>query len=175
MFDISFAEIALILVIALLVLGPERLPRAAKMVGLWVRKAKASWFSVKAEFERELADEELKRSLQQANRDITEARKDFEAATREPAKAVEEVGRDTGQAATDLKRSIETASAAAGGDGDGDDSAPRKADRAPEALSKPQSQPARPGVQPSAPVDPAAGTGIESDEAGPGNAPGDKP
>jgi sec-independent protein translocase protein TatB len=107
MFDISFVEIALVLLIALMVLGPERLPRAAKMVGLWLRRAKASWYSVKAEFERELADEELKRSLQQAQRDINEAKQDFEAATREPVDAVGEVGKATDEAASTLKQSLE--------------------------------------------------------------------
>lgn len=119
MFDISFVEIALVLVIALMVLGPERLPRAAKMVGLWVRRAKASWYSVKAEFERELADDELKRSLQQAQREIGEAKKDFEQATREPASAVSEIERETRDDVRAISRSV-------GGE---DASAPAAADR----------------------------------------------
>jgi len=119
MFDISFVEIALVLVIALMVLGPERLPRAAKMVGLWVRRAKASWYSVKAEFERELADDELKRSLQQAQREIGEAKKDFEQAAREPASAVSEIERETRDGVRSIGRSV-------GGE---DASGPAKADR----------------------------------------------
>lgn len=63
MFDLSMAEIGVIGVVALLVLGPERLPKAARMVGFYVRKARQSWYSVRSEFERELAAEELKRSL----------------------------------------------------------------------------------------------------------------
>lgn len=63
MFDLSMAEIGVIGVIALLVLGPERLPKAARTVGFYVRKARQSWYSVRSEFERELAAEELKRSL----------------------------------------------------------------------------------------------------------------
>src|SRR5690606_20640894 len=66
MFDIGFTELLLIAVVALVVLGPERLPKAARFAGLWVRRARAQWFSVKSELERELAAEELKRSLQEA-------------------------------------------------------------------------------------------------------------
>lgn len=63
MFDVGFSELLIIAVVALLVLGPERLPKAARFVGLWVRRARAQWYSVKAELERELASEELQRGL----------------------------------------------------------------------------------------------------------------
>ncbi|MGA9421304.1 MAG: twin-arginine translocase TatA/TatE family subunit, partial [Rhodanobacteraceae bacterium] len=42
MFDIGFSEIALIAVTALLVLGPERLPRAARTLGALLRRARSS-------------------------------------------------------------------------------------------------------------------------------------
>ena len=38
MFDIGFSELLVIAVVALLVLGPERLPKAARFAGLWVRR-----------------------------------------------------------------------------------------------------------------------------------------
>lgn len=63
MFDIGFSELLIIAVVALLVLGPERLPRAARMAGLWVRRARAQWYSVQADLERELAQEEYRRSV----------------------------------------------------------------------------------------------------------------
>lgn len=84
MFDVGFAELLLIGVVALLVLGPERLPKAARMAGLWMRKARASWYSMRAELERELADEELKRSLQQARSELSRT----EAELREGGKAL---------------------------------------------------------------------------------------
>ena len=64
MFDVSLVELAVIALVALLVLGPERLPRAARTVGLYVRKARQSWYSVRADIERELAADELKRSME---------------------------------------------------------------------------------------------------------------
>ena len=63
MFDLGFGELLLVAVVALVVLGPERLPKAARFAGLWVRRARAQWYSVKSELERELAAEELKRSI----------------------------------------------------------------------------------------------------------------
>lgn len=63
MFGIGFSEILVVAVIALLVLGPERLPKAARFAGLWVRRARAQWYSVKAELQRELAAEDLRKTL----------------------------------------------------------------------------------------------------------------
>ena len=64
MFDVGIGEVGLIAVVALLVLGPERLPGAARTAGALLRKARQSWQNVRSEIERELAAEELKRDLQ---------------------------------------------------------------------------------------------------------------
>ncbi|KGQ19146.1 Twin-arginine translocation protein TatB [Lysobacter dokdonensis DS-58] len=73
MFDIGFSEIFLIAVVALIVLGPEKLPRAARFAGLWVRKARAQWYAVKSEFEQDLAADELKRSLTETRESLRQA------------------------------------------------------------------------------------------------------
>jgi sec-independent protein translocase protein TatB len=73
MFDVGFSELLVIAVVALLVLGPERLPKAARFAGLWVRRARAQWHSVKAELERDLAAEDLRRSLQDTGAAMREA------------------------------------------------------------------------------------------------------
>jgi sec-independent protein translocase protein TatB len=78
MFDIGFSELLVIAVVALVVLGPERLPKAARFAGLWVRRARAQWYSVKSELERELAADELKRSLH----DSTAMMRDIDASVR---------------------------------------------------------------------------------------------
>lgn len=70
MFDVSLVELAVIALVALLVLGPEKLPRAARTVGLYMRRARQSWYSVRADIERELAADELKRSLKQTEESI---------------------------------------------------------------------------------------------------------
>jgi sec-independent protein translocase protein TatB len=88
MFDVGFSEIALVAVVALLVLGPERLPRVARTAGALVRRARASWLSVRSEIERELAAEDLKKTIDETRRaadvraDIRTAAADVEAAVR---------------------------------------------------------------------------------------------
>ena len=78
MFELGWIEIGIIGVIALVVLGPERMPKAARFAGLWVRKARAQWFAVKSEMERELAAEELKASLQAEREAIRDAVKQID-------------------------------------------------------------------------------------------------
>jgi len=63
MFDIGFWELTVIGVVALLVIGPEQLPRVARTAGMWVGRARRFVVSVKADIDRELAAEELKKSL----------------------------------------------------------------------------------------------------------------
>jgi sec-independent protein translocase protein TatB len=63
MFDIGFSEIVLVMVIALIVVGPERLPRLARSAGLWIGKIRGFVASVKAEIDHELAAEELRKTL----------------------------------------------------------------------------------------------------------------
>ena len=90
MFDFSFGEMLVVALVALVVLGPERLPKAARFTGLWVRKARAHWYSVKSELESELASEELRRSLQdgkQAMQDTERQLHDLAAETRRTVEA----------------------------------------------------------------------------------------
>jgi sec-independent protein translocase protein TatB len=63
MFDVGFWELAVIGVVALLVIGPERLPRVARTAGLWLGRARRFVSSVKADIDRELAADELKKTL----------------------------------------------------------------------------------------------------------------
>lgn len=102
MFDIGFSELVVIALVALVVLGPERLPRAARFAGLWVRRARAHWYSVKSELEQELAADELRRSLretQDALRDAGEALRD--PLPRQPqrpeARSTPATGKDDGE------------------------------------------------------------------------------
>jgi sec-independent protein translocase protein TatB len=78
MFDIGFSELLVIAVVALLVLGPERLPKAARFAGLWVRRARAQWYSVKSELESELADEDMRRSIHRAQEELRQAQAELE-------------------------------------------------------------------------------------------------
>ena len=63
MFDIGFSELLLVGLVALLVLGPERLPGAIRTTSLWVGRIKRSFQSIKAEVEREIGADEIRRQL----------------------------------------------------------------------------------------------------------------
>lgn len=63
MFNIGTFELLLICIIALLVLGPERLPGAVRTAGLWIGRFRRSFYKVKAEIERELNADEIRRQL----------------------------------------------------------------------------------------------------------------
>ena len=65
MFDVGFWEVSLILVVMLIVIGPERLPGVVRKAGLWIGKARRMVAEVKVEVDRELQLEELKQSINQ--------------------------------------------------------------------------------------------------------------
>jgi len=69
-FDIGFSELLVVFVVGLLILGPERLPHAAKTAGLWVRKIRRSINSVQREINAQLDQEELQQKITETNQRI---------------------------------------------------------------------------------------------------------
>lgn len=65
MFDVGFSELIMVGLIALLVIGPERLPKAARIAGYWLGKTRSTIANVKAEIKQELHAEEMRQLLQQ--------------------------------------------------------------------------------------------------------------
>lgn len=63
MFDIGFWELTTIAVIALLVIGPDKLPGVARTAGKWVGRARRFVGDVKSDIDRELKQEELKKAI----------------------------------------------------------------------------------------------------------------
>ena len=70
MFDVGFAEILLLSLVGLLVLGPERLPRVARTLGGMARKARSSWLNLKRSIEAEMRAEDLKEPLKHFEEEI---------------------------------------------------------------------------------------------------------
>ena len=99
MFDFSFGELGLIGVVALLVLGPERLPRVARTAGALVRRARNSWQSVRDEIERELQAEDLKRSLDEAKKAASDLHNDIRNTSAGIQSSIEQTARDAEAAA----------------------------------------------------------------------------
>jgi sec-independent protein translocase protein TatB len=84
MFDIGFAELLIIAVVGLIVLGPEKLPVAARTVGLWVGKAKRTISGIQSDINEELRLEEMKRQVvmkqDELDRELDEMREPFSEA-----------------------------------------------------------------------------------------------
>lgn len=81
MFDIGFTELLLIGIVALLVLGPERLPGAVRTAGLWIGRIKRSFSALKAEVEREIGADEIRRLLH--NEQILDLEREMKAMKQE--------------------------------------------------------------------------------------------
>jgi sec-independent protein translocase protein TatB len=76
MFDIGFSELILIAIVALLVIGPERLPETIRVTTRWMRNIRRSFEQAKREVEQELGVDAIKRELH--NEEILKALKDAE-------------------------------------------------------------------------------------------------
>lgn len=70
MFDVGFWELCLVGLVSLLVIGPERLPKAARIAGFWIGKTRNMVASVKAEIRQELREEEIRQALKQQQEGI---------------------------------------------------------------------------------------------------------
>ena len=95
MFDIGFSELLVIMVVALLVIGPERLPKVARTAGHLFGRLQRYVNDVKSDIQRELELDELKK-----------LRSQFEDAARSVEQSVNEVGREINAVSDDLNRSI---------------------------------------------------------------------
>lgn len=97
MFDIGFFELVVVAIVALVVLGPERLPHAVRMTGAFIGKARRLMMNVREEFEREveLAEmhQRLKEQLEKAA-GLEEARKTLEETRKTLKEAQSILGRD---------------------------------------------------------------------------------
>ena len=69
MFDPGFSEVVLIFVIALLILGPERLPRVASQIGRWVGRARRTATQLRMQLEREMTMNDIMQQQRKTERD----------------------------------------------------------------------------------------------------------
>ena len=77
MFDVGFSELCLIGLVSLLVIGPERLPKVARLAGFWLGKTRSMVASVKEEIKLELQAEELRQIFNEQS-GLEEAHKIFD-------------------------------------------------------------------------------------------------
>ncbi|MCS2610941.1 Sec-independent protein translocase protein TatB [Halomonas dongshanensis] len=153
MLDIGFLELMLIGVVALLVLGPERLPRAARTAGLWVGKIKRTISGMQREISAQLEAEELRQKLNEQQKklddSLTKAKRDMERITEAPARrapsanaadgATNDAKADT-QPDTAAKVAPETAAQAANASAHVDEALEQLRETPPETTSTPPSE-----------------------------------
>ena len=88
MLDIGFLELMLIGIVALLVLGPERLPKAARTAGLWIGKIKRTVSGMQREISAQLEAEELRQKLNEQQKKLDDslkkAKQDVESIAESP-------------------------------------------------------------------------------------------
>lgn len=93
MFDVGFWEVLFILVLALVVIGPERLPGAARQAGLFVGKARRYIEGVRSEVESELDISEFKRILSNQEVQINELQNKIRTSVDNVVKIDDDLGR----------------------------------------------------------------------------------
>ena len=103
MFDIGFSELLVIAVVALLVIGPEKLPKVARTAGVMFGRLQRYVNDVKADIQREVELEELKK-----------LRSQFEDAAKSVEQSVSEVDKEVRATTDDLNRSIGDPAAGSG-------------------------------------------------------------
>ena len=63
MFDIGFPELVMISIVALLVIGPEKLPETVRTISLWVGRIQRSFANIRRELENEIGADEIRQQL----------------------------------------------------------------------------------------------------------------
>lgn len=131
MFDIGFWELGLIFLIGLIVLGPERLPKVARTLGLWARRARGYMQKMTSELEGEMDIGEMREHLRSTGRHLSQTRDEFSSGI------------------SDLRDSVQNATGQSGGKRDHFKRA--RAAKAPPASAEPESPEAQDAGPESAP------------------------
>jgi sec-independent protein translocase protein TatB len=111
MFDIGFSEIVVIAVVALIVLGPERLPKAARTMGILFGRLQRYVNEVKADINREMELEELRKLQQQVQSAAREIETSVTNAARDVESGVRSVESELNAVAADAARPADATAA----------------------------------------------------------------
>jgi len=149
MFDIGFPELLIVALVLLLVVGPERLPEVLRTVGRVVGSARRSFDTLKAELEREVGADDLRRELHNARimEDAKRLQEDLKDAE-QSFKALEQTTKAELTAAEDALRAPPTGDPSSNeGEAEGEANAKAEALKAeaPKVTQAPQSELAFPG------------------------------
>lgn len=107
MFDIGFSEIVVIAVVALIVIGPERLPKVARTLGhLWGR-AQRYVNGVKADISRDMALEELRQMQQKVQQEAAAAHQAVTQTTQQVSQQVQQLNDAVARSVQDAAKELQ--------------------------------------------------------------------
>ncbi|MDS1139953.1 Sec-independent protein translocase protein TatB [Pusillimonas sp. SM2304] len=141
MFDVSFSELMLIGVIALIVIGPERLPKVARTIGHLVGRAQRYVSDVKTDIQREMDLDELnnlKGQMEEAAKSVKSSMQDATDSLRAPLDEAQQALKD---ASASVESLVDSAKAEAS-----DNKQDKPQERIPEPLSEPPAEAAPPAA-----------------------------
>ena len=142
MFDIGFSELVVIAVVALIVIGPERLPKAARTMGHLFGRLQRYVGDVKADISREMELDELRKLQQQVQTAAHDFKSSVDSAAQSVGSGVRDVENQLNSGASDPARASEASAAPPPA------ARPISGEPAVAAVEAPSTQPAR---QPSLP------------------------
>ena len=106
MFDIGFAELLLIGVVGLLVVGPEQLPGAVRTVLAWVNRFRRSFDQIRTEVRRELHNDEIMQKLKAESRQLEQQVRDTTQSVEQEIQALGNEASDSLQGASNTSNSV---------------------------------------------------------------------
>ncbi|MEX0941909.1 MAG: Sec-independent protein translocase protein TatB, partial [Pseudomonadales bacterium] len=104
MFDIGFPELLIVSIVALLVIGPEKLPETVRTIALWLGRLRRSLANIKMELENELGADEIRRQLHNDSimKELDDARQDLNGIINDTNSTITEI-KDSAKVDTNLK------------------------------------------------------------------------
>jgi len=97
MFDMGFPELVLIGIVALVVIGPEKLPQTIRTLSLWLGRLKQSLGNIKAEIEAEIGADEIRQQIQNESvlKELKESKEHLENLVSDAKSGLNEVAEKT--------------------------------------------------------------------------------
>ena len=106
MFDIGFAELLLIGVVGLLVVGPEQLPGAVRTVLAWVNRFRRSFDQIRTEVRRELHNDEIMQELKAESQQLKQQVRETTQSVEQEIQALGNQASDSLQGASNTADSV---------------------------------------------------------------------
>ena len=122
MFDIGFAELLLIGVVGLLVVGPERLPGAVRTVLAWVNRFRRSFDQIRTEVRRELHNDEVLQKLKAESQQLEQQVRDTTQSVEQEIQALGNEASESIQGASSTTGSLSSPSATSAAEADANES-----------------------------------------------------